>query len=183
MSVEQKQKVSLKKMIEYGKFFAALFLLYLGFQFWQKWDMVIIPIDNRQMIPSFREKAFHAGVRGASWWNYKYGDVVYYNYPAKPDKSRREMLFFARIVGFPGDRIGLQNGKLYRNGLAVEERYLDEGNLGKENLPETIVPRDYCYLLLDHRNTPFKEVYYRDSRFLGPILVHTFEGQLRAKGQ
>ncbi|NUM34857.1 MAG: signal peptidase I [Candidatus Brocadiae bacterium] len=178
MAIETTKKLSVRKTVDYIKFFIALALIYIGFMVWQSRDMIIIPLDHHQMSPSFSPKKFHTGLRLETWGKLQYGDVVYYDYPFKPDQDRREILFFARVVGLPGDRIALKNGKVYRNGKALEENYVQDSAAGKDNISEIIIPRDYCYLLVDNRNNYTRELYFRDSRSLGPILIHTLEGKI-----
>ncbi len=178
MAIDPQKKLSMRKAIDYIKFFIALSLIYIGFIVWQSRDMIIIPLDHYQMSPSFSPKKFHAGLRLETWANLQYGDVVYYDYPFKPGQDRKDMLFFARVIGLPGDRIALKAGKVYRNGKLLEESYVQDNYASQDNLPEILIPRDYCYLLVDTRNNYTREVYFRDSRALGPILIHTLEGKI-----
>ena len=46
------------------------------------------------------------------------GDVAVFHYPVDP-----AVIFVKRIVGLPGDRLRLHNGRLYINGQAVDEPY------------------------------------------------------------
>jgi signal peptidase I len=48
-----------------------------------------------------------------------YGDVVVFQYPEDPSKN-----FVKRLVGLPGDTIGMRHGVLVRNGRAQVERYV-----------------------------------------------------------
>lgn len=51
--------------------------------------------------------------------NPKDGDIIAFHYPV--DTSQ---MFVKRVIGQPGDRIRIQNQQLYRNGVAVKERYV-----------------------------------------------------------
>jgi signal peptidase I len=81
------------------------------------------------------------------------GDLVAFHYPVDP----RE-IFVKRIVGIPGDRLRLQDKRLYRNGKAVEEpfaihitSYLDSY---RDNFPsapaDTILPGASSEMLHNH---------------------------------
>jgi len=46
------------------------------------------------------------------------GDVAVFHYPVDP-----AVIFVKRVVGLPGDRLRLRNGRLFINGRAVDEPY------------------------------------------------------------
>lgn len=46
------------------------------------------------------------------------GDVIVFQWPVDPTKN-----FVKRIVGLPGDTLGMRHGQLIRNGSALKERY------------------------------------------------------------
>jgi signal peptidase I len=62
------------------------------------------------------------------------GDVIVFLKPAEPG-----LYLVKRIIGLPGDRIHLRNGVVYRNGVALNEPYLnpDHGspNPYRDNFP------------------------------------------------
>jgi signal peptidase I len=49
----------------------------------------------------------------------KHGDIIVFLHPKEPG-----MYVVKRIIGVPGDRIHLQDGKVYRNGEALNEPYV-----------------------------------------------------------
>ncbi|MBZ5682461.1 MAG: signal peptidase I [Acidobacteriia bacterium] len=49
----------------------------------------------------------------------RHGDIVVFLSPAEPG-----LYVVKRIIGVPGDRIHLRNGVVYRNGVALDERYI-----------------------------------------------------------
>lgn len=91
------------------------------------------------------------------------GDVVFFEYP-KSDKAldrndKESTVFVKRIIGLPGDKVEIKEGKVYINDAEVplEEPYLKEkmnGSFGPYEVPEN------CYFMLgDNRNIS------KDSRY------------------
>ncbi|HEY6307820.1 MAG TPA: signal peptidase I [Candidatus Angelobacter sp.] len=64
----------------------------------------------------------------------KHGDIIVFLKPSEPG-----LYLVKRIIGFPGDRIHLKDGVVYRNGEALKEPYLnpDHGspNAYRDNFP------------------------------------------------
>lgn len=58
----------------------------------------------------------------------KRGDVVVFRWPGD-----RSQVWVKRVIGLPGDRIGLQNGKVWINGTPVGLRLADTGDAEVEN--------------------------------------------------
>ncbi len=73
------------------------------------------------------------------------GDVIVLKYPPVPSRD-----FIKRVIGLPGDRIEIINGKVYINGDALDEPYpLNEGSYNYG--PVTVGPDEY-FVLGDNRN-------------------------------
>ena len=51
-----------------------------------------------------------------------HGDIVVFLHP---DPAQAGIYVVKRIIGVPGDRIHLRNGVVYRNGVALDEPYID----------------------------------------------------------
>jgi signal peptidase I len=70
-------------------------------------------------------------------------------------------VFIKRVIGLPGDRIRIDRGQVYLNGVKLEEPYVrhrDDRSFG-----ETTVPPLSAYVLGDNRGES------EDSRFFGPV--------------
>ncbi len=173
-----KKELNIKQIVDYIKFGLLLIILYMGFWLWRSYDYIMIPLNNQQMAPTFAPKEFHVGYRYRDWKEIRYDHFVYYDFPIKKDIKRRESLFFGRVIGLPGDRIHFQDGRCYRNGQPLEERYITNPNQNTENYAEIIVPRDSIYLLIDNRSSWAREIQNLDSRFTGPLPIHTIIGHI-----
>lgn len=92
------------------------------------------------------------------------GDIIVLRYPRDPDRN-----YIKRIVGLPGDRAQIQDGRLLINGALVEEVYTNgaaSGDYGPE-----VVPSDSFFVLGDNRNNS------EDSRAFGFLKHDLVVGQ------
>jgi signal peptidase I len=89
----------------------------------------------------------------------KRGDIVVLLYPDDPSKS-----YIKRVVGLPGEEINVENGKLYVNGVQIDESYLDSKYLSEDSMPNKEVVRPHHYFVLgdNRRNSS-------DSRYWGQV--------------
>ena len=84
--------------------------------------------------------------------NFSKGDIVVFKYP--DDES---VYYIKRIIGEPGDKVEIKDGKTYVNEEIINEPYLAEeenGDFGPYNVPESSY-----FMLGDNRN------YSKDARF------------------
>ncbi|WP_018130456.1 signal peptidase I [Effusibacillus pohliae] len=75
----------------------------------------------------------------------EHGDIVVFQYPADPSKD-----FIKRVIGLPGDVIEIREGKVYRNGEALQEPYLGEPTNGV--FGPVKVPDGTLFVMGDNRN-------------------------------
>lgn len=79
-------------------------------------------------------------------------------------------LYIKRIVGLPGERLEIKDGKVYINGKQLKEDYLAPGTYTEGNF-DLIVPQNEVFVLGDNREVS------EDSRYLGPIPVKNLKGR------
>jgi signal peptidase I len=97
-------------------------------------------------------------------WPLKRGDVIVFQPPRNPKKN-----YIKRLIGLPGEKIELRNGKLYINDELTPEPWLVEQSRG------SAAPRqlgeDEFFVMGDNRNNS------SDSRSWGPLRSHQIIGR------
>ena len=86
------------------------------------------------------------------------GDVVVFHYPRDPEKS-----YIKRIIALPGDRLDIEDGRVYVNGARVQEPYVPRNYRDSRSVPEMVVPPNEYFVMGDHRSIS------SDSRDFGPV--------------
>ncbi len=92
------------------------------------------------------------------WEPIERGDVVVFRYPRDTSKS-----YIKRVIGVTGDHVAIDNGRVYVNGLRVDEPYVPTQFADERSYSEIVVPRGSFFVLGDHRNLS------SDSRDFGPV--------------
>ncbi len=100
------------------------------------------------------------------WEPIERGDVVVFRYPQDPTKS-----YIKRVIGIAGDRIRIDEGRVYVNGDPLYEPYIRPSYRDDRSLPEITVPADSFFVLGDHRNMS------QDSRDFGAIPQQSVYGK------
>lgn len=78
----------------------------------------------------------------------KRGDIVVLLYPNDPSKS-----YIKRVVGLPGERVEVVDGKLYVNDELIDEPYLDREYLSRDSTPTPVDINAHHYFVMgDNRN-------------------------------
>jgi signal peptidase I len=72
------------------------------------------------------------------------GDIIVFHYPRDPREE-----YIKRVIGLPGDVVEVQNGKVYVNGQALVEDYI---NVKMNYTGKWEVPADQLFVLGDNRN-------------------------------
>jgi signal peptidase I len=86
------------------------------------------------------------------------GDIVVFHYPRDPEKS-----YIKRVIGLPGDRIWIEHGRVWLNGVQLDEVYVPDRFRDTRSMPETVIPEDSYFMMGDHRSIS------SDSREFGPV--------------
>ena len=86
------------------------------------------------------------------------GDVVVFKLPADPSRS-----YIKRVVGLPGEAVEVRQGRVYVEGLLIEEEHVPAVYRDYASHPAVTVPPGEYYVLGDHRNTS------KDSRSWGTV--------------
>lgn len=95
------------------------------------------------------------------------GDIIAFHHDGPTPET-----YIKRIIGLPGDSVRIERGKVYVNGVLLEEpyvRYPDE-----RSFPEVTVPADSLYVLGDNRADS------DDSRFWGFVPENAVLGKALA---
>lgn len=75
------------------------------------------------------------------------GDVIVFYFPRDPEQE-----YIKRLVGLPGDKVRVDNGKMYVNDQLVDEPYI----AAAPNYPgEWVVPAGQFFVLGDNRNNSY----------------------------
>lgn len=82
--------------------------------------------------------------------------------------------YIKRVIALPGEHIKItENGNVYINGTLLDEGYLSEGVVTKQNaFYDLIVPDGYLFVMGDNRE------YSMDSRSFGCIPIEKVEGRV-----
>ena len=106
----------------------------------------------------------------------KRGDVIVFKYPENQKES-----FLKRIIGLPGERVKITDGKVtvynkeYPEGMILKENYLPSElvTIGERN---TTLSENQYFVLGDNRGNS------RDSRSFGPIHKSLIIGKVAVRG-
>ncbi|MCY7331723.1 MAG: signal peptidase I [Pseudanabaena sp. CAN_BIN31] len=84
------------------------------------------------------------------WQAPERGDILIFYPPKSPAIEDNTKAYIKRLIGIEGDRIAVKNGKVYRNGEALNESYIAEAP--RYTMREVIVPKGYYWMMGDNRN-------------------------------
>jgi signal peptidase I len=86
------------------------------------------------------------------------GDVVVFLYPGDHSKS-----YIKRIIALPGDDLRIDHGKVWVNGVALNEAYVPIRYRDDRSQSDLIIPPGDFWVMGDHRSIS------SDSRDFGPV--------------
>jgi signal peptidase I len=97
----------------------------------------------------------------------KRGDVVVFKYPLDTSKD-----YIKRVIGLPGDEVGLSNKKLYVNGKLTQDIHASYSTFGNlRNFGPVTVPSDHIFVMGDNRDES------SDSRVWGFVPLPYLKGK------
>jgi signal peptidase I len=100
------------------------------------------------------------------------GDIVVFNPTDALEKQNFHDAFIKRVIGLPGDKIEVKEGRVYVNGQPIREEYIEEPP--QYQMEAKVVPPDAYLVLGDNRNNSYDSHYWgfvpRD-RIIGRAVV------------
>lgn len=132
-----------KELIELGK--SILFAIVAAFLI-ITFVFETVQVDGLSMYPTLHNKD-RLIVEKVSYYfrKPKPGDVVVIKYPADPKEK-----FIKRVIAVGGEKVRVENNKVYVNGKALEEDYIFEQRM--QDYPEVTVPENTIFVMGDNRN-------------------------------
>lgn len=100
-------------------------------------------------------------------------DVVVFKFPNEPERD-----FIKRVIALPGERIRVEDKRVYINDELLDEPYVHFSeppgsypDARRDNMPETVVPEGQYFVMGDNRDNS------HDSRFWGTLPSHLLKGR------
>ena len=107
---------------------------------------------------------------------YNRGDIVVFESPLdKEEKPFLKKMFVKRVIGLPGDKINISEGKVFVNNESIEEVYI-KNNSFTDSLyygDNYIVPEGEIFVIGDNRGPGGSN----DSRSFGSISLESIKGK------
>jgi len=103
-----------------------------------------VDIVGESMAPTLKNG--DSAVATRSFTGIARGDIVGFRYPKDESKS-----FVQRIVGLPGDRIEMIDGRVVINGSLLDEPYVAESNRSQDSWGPITIAKDQYFMMGDNR--------------------------------
>ncbi len=86
------------------------------------------------------------------------GDTIVFWFPHDTSKS-----YIKRVIALPGDRVRIDDGKVFVNGQVLDESYVPPEYRDHQSYPEKLISESQYFVLGDHRSSS------NDSRSWGTV--------------
>src|SRR4051794_38225279 len=148
------------------KLFRDIFLIIVVFILFGVFFVQPVVVEGPSMLPQLHDgerllvnKLIYYKIQSISWGHVERGDIVVFWFPNDPDKS-----YVKRVIGLPGETVELRNGKVYINGVELNEEYIDvEHNQSLPSWPPRKVEEHHYFVMGDNRDNS------SDSRYWGLV--------------
>lgn len=142
-------------------------------------------VDGNSMNPTLRSGDVALLLKYPRWlkvWNIwngypRRGDIVVFRAPSGSEYAFQDGLFgryrpynIKRVIGLPGDTVGLSGGRVLVNGQPISESYIDTE--ADRNEPTVTLGAGQIYVLGDNRIVGESV----DSRYYGPVELSDVAG-------
>ena len=105
---------------------------------------------DRLFVPKYETWLRRAGLLG----EYQHGNIIIFReLEDSPCRVGRRDFLVKRVIGQPGDRVRIEQGQVFVNGVRLEQAFITDkgGSLGLTSLPEVTVPEDHYFVMGDNR--------------------------------
>jgi len=97
------------------------------------------------------------------------GEIIVFKAPPNADMQGIERDYIKRVIGLPGERLEVREGKVWIGGKALNEPYIQEPP--EDAFGPIIIPEAHYFLMGDNRNSSL------DSRYWGPLARERIVGK------
>lgn len=98
------------------------------------------------------------------------GDIVMHFYPLKPERT-----YVKRIIAQPGDLVRIVDGRVFRNGVLLDDSFVPAEYRGHSDWGPNVVPEAQYFVMGDHRTAS------SDSRDWGFVPKKYITGKVQAR--
>jgi signal peptidase I len=143
-----------------------VFLILLVFVMFGVFFIQPVVVEGTSMLPQLHDgerllvnKLVYYKIRSVRWGHIERGDIVVFWFPNDPDKS-----YVKRVIGMPGESVEIRNGRVFINGVELNESYLDGAfNQSAPSAPPRKVDEHHYFVMGDNRDNS------SDSRYWGLV--------------
>jgi signal peptidase I len=98
------------------------------------------------------------------------GDIVMLYSPLEPEKA-----LVKRVIAAQGDQVRIVGGRVFRNGLAVDDQFVAQEYRSYDDWGPQVIPQGYYFVMGDHRNNSY------DSRQWGFVPKRYITGKVQLR--